>query len=211
MEKNKLGLFYAKHDSSLSYGFEIVSHPFTWGFMTKNRSAFEPIFDLRQMGVTSYNTSTCGMHVHMSRRAFSHSQILKFIKMFYNNPTFTFRLSRRNHSSFDCYSSLRKLREPIKLARYNQADYSGRGALNFGNSATIECRIFRGTINPNGWFANIEFLQALYEYSAIASFSEMTPTLFLDWARYNAKRFPFFNSVLVPRVIAENLEEASCA
>jgi hypothetical protein len=198
-------IFYCKWDSSLDDGFEIVSHPFTWNWMLKNRSVFESLFDLRKRGARSYNTRTCGMHVHMSRRAFSHLQILKFVTMLYDYPLFTRTISRRTESSMNSYANVRKPEKPIELARTGRNAWD-RGALNFMNGSTIECRIFRGTLNPVGWFSNMEFLQSLFVFCQSHGLPDITPTNYLDWVADRPKVYPNFLRVHMPRLSPEVTE-----
>ena len=202
--------FYCKHDSSLSHGFEIVTMPFTWEYMTKNRQRFLNMFGLRNEGARSYNTSTCGMHVHMSRSAFSHLQLLKFIVMFYDYPDFTFRVSRRTRSHFDCYARCEKPDNVVEIARHNRATWSGgRGALNFSNSHTIECRIFRGTLNPYGWFANMEYLKSLFDFCTGHGLRDINPVNYLSWMEDHQQEFPNFYKVHMPRLKSESAEEGA--
>lgn len=202
--------FYCKYDSSLSYGFEIVTMPFTWEYMTKNRERFLPMFQLRNEGARSYNTSTCGMHVHMSRAAFSHLQLLKFIVMFYDYPDFTFRVSRRTRGRFDCYARCEKPDNVVDLARHNSPTWAGgRGALNFSNYHTIECRIFRGTLNPYGWFANMEYLKSLFDFCTGHGLKDINPVNYLSWMEDHQHEFPNFYKVHMPRLKSESAEEGA--
>lgn len=202
--------FYCKHDSSLNYGFEIVTMPFTWEYMTKNRQRFLDMFKLRDGGARSYNTTTCGMHVHMSRSAFSHLQLLKFIVMFYDYPDFTFRVSRRTRRHFDCYANCRKPEQVVDIARQNCATWGGgRGALNFSNSQTIEARIFRGTLNPYGWFANMEYLKSLFDFCTGHGLRDINPVNYLSWMEDHQQEFPNFYKVHMPRLKCESAEEGA--
>jgi hypothetical protein len=64
--------FYCKSDSSLNYGFEIVSHPVTFDYFKKNKEKFQKVLkDAKEFGFRSHDAGTCGMHVHVSKDGIS--------------------------------------------------------------------------------------------------------------------------------------------
>ena len=65
---------YIKHDGSLDDGLELVTHPmslvehrqrFPWDALCKKAAA---------LGYLSHRATTCGLHVHVSRRAFGETE-----------------------------------------------------------------------------------------------------------------------------------------
>ena len=190
MDSDTAGLFYMKSDSSISYGFEIVSHPFSYDWMKENREAFEPMFALRKMGVKSYNTPNCGVHVHMSRQAFTKFHLLKFCTMFFKYHDFVFRMSRRNQSSFERYSNdSPSIVWVKKLIKQNRGVGGDRNILNLASGVTIECRLFKGTLNPRGWYGNIEFLKSMYEFTKETGLKDVTPGNYASWVRAHASEY----------------------
>lgn len=166
------GLIYCKNDGSLNNGFEIVSHPFTFDFLKNNllkKNKLNPIFDLRIQGFRSYNTSTCGIHVHLSRKAFTDLHLYKFMKFFYENPRFIWKFSQRKLENLNRWSTLTGDKQPIiqkVKEKYNPSRYV---AVNMNNNHTVEIRIFRGTLKKEGFLRNIEFCHAIFEYTKDAS------------------------------------------
>ena len=61
-------LVYCKHDGSLNNGFEIVTHPMTLAYVHQLDWSFTE--KLIQTGHRSWDTDTCGIHIHVDRRAF---------------------------------------------------------------------------------------------------------------------------------------------
>ena len=61
---------YCKHDGSISDGFEIVSHAATMDYHLNHFPWQDIMTTAIDMGYRSHNTSTCGLHVHVSRTAF---------------------------------------------------------------------------------------------------------------------------------------------
>lgn len=91
------GLVYCKHDGSLNNGFEIVTHPMSFGYV-KNHA--KPLWDslshLRRQGFRAWTTSTCGLHIHISRNAFlSEAHLHKFMWFIYGSDVSRASIARR--------------------------------------------------------------------------------------------------------------------
>ncbi len=157
--------FYCKEDGSLDAGLEMVSHPMTFEYA--RRFNFESLLGkLTKLGGKSYNTSTCGMHVHISRDSFSALGVFKLQKLIYENPNFGFHMSRRanistgmHYCSVTDYSSIS--REFAKKAMKKAHDYQRYVAVNLKNEKTVEIRLFKGTLNCDSFRMNLEFCEAL--------------------------------------------------
>lgn len=197
-EEDKVGLFYCKSDSSISYGFEIVTHPFTYDWMLNHREAFEPMFSLRKrFNCRSYNTRTCGMHVHIDRNAFKHRlHLLKFAKMFFINHDFVFRMSRRDPTRFEQYSNDNVRWHEVQHIIKQGGRGGDRWVINLAPPHTVEVRLFRGTLNPRGWYANIEFIKALWDFTSEAGLQDITPRNFSEWSSARARAYPNYIGVL---------------
>ena len=65
------GLVYCKSDGSLNYGVEIVTHPMSLGYVQNHADGlWDGLTKLRRKGFRAWTTSTCGLHIHISRNAF---------------------------------------------------------------------------------------------------------------------------------------------
>lgn len=65
------GLVYCKSDGSLSYGVEAVTHPMSYGYVQNHAdNLWSSLDELRKGGFRAWTTSTCGLHIHVSRNAF---------------------------------------------------------------------------------------------------------------------------------------------
>jgi hypothetical protein len=196
-EEDDQGLWFCKHDGSLSsQGVEVVSHPFTMEWMRENPAAFAPLFN-RRGECLSYNTQTCGMHVHMSANAFTGLHLFKFATMFFHNPGFILLMSRRHPDRMNQWSACKlgkvKLSEVAAKKASNDYRYC---ALNFLPRYTVECRIFRGTLSPAGFYGNIEFLHGLYRFSKMVGIKDVTISKFSIFMRDNIKDYPNFAATL---------------
>jgi len=162
------GLFYCKSDSSIDHGFEVVSHPFTWDYLKENRLAFQNILKLRNKGYRSNQTTSCGMHIHLSKRVFTSTHILKFLEFFYKKcPDLALIVSQRKKDLIDQWASLQDVKRShlIRFAKDKFSDHGKYQAVNLSKGDSIEVRIFRGTLNEKSFFKNIEFVKSVFEYT----------------------------------------------
>ena len=65
---------YCKHDGSLSNGFELVTHPMSLEYHQEEMPWPEVLRTARSLGYRSHQTQTCGLHVHVSRKAFGETE-----------------------------------------------------------------------------------------------------------------------------------------
>ena len=189
------GLFYCKSDSSIRNGFELVSHPFTYEWMKKNEDAFKPMFNLAKL-MKGYDAENCGMHVHMSNDAFTNFHLLKFMKFFKENEAFITRISRRPAKRLRQWANtnLGDNKELLSIARTKRGEQPhGRGsAINTSNSNTVECRIFRSTLAPTVYFGNVEFLQALFDFTKTCGYNHTTYERFIDFVHERGAAYKNF-------------------
>lgn len=183
-----LGEFaYMKEDSSISRGFEIVTHPAT---LKGHRELWKAFHDDVPSGLSSWNTTTCGLHIHASRRPLTSLQIAKIV-CFVNhdaNKEYVTKLAGRE-------SSFAKIKHK-KLGEYatDEARYS---AVNLRPCNTIEFRLFKGNVKRDGLFRALEFVDALINYCKPAARSiadSLDSAKFRDFVAKNRKLYPTLHS-----------------
>jgi hypothetical protein len=156
----KLG--YLKDDGSLDYGFEIVTHPMTYAW-AKDNFPWDLLTKLDNEGAR--NDDNAGLHVHVSRTAFSSpAHTYKWIKLFYRNQRGVRKIARRNsgsYAAFDHYDR-RMAKEYAKGDRRSGNRYV---AINVQNTDTFEVRVFASTLDPTHLRAVIDFIAASVEYT----------------------------------------------
>lgn len=184
---SKLGeeVVYNKWDGSLSDGFEIVTHPHSldkyhaldWTFLD----------DLKDNGYRSWNTRSCGLHVHVSRSAFRGSSTLsgeahqlRFLKFIYDNQRQACRIAGRV-SQWAKWDDKGNLVAKVKKGVNSAGHYS---AVNTENSSTIEVRIFRGSLRKERVLSAIEFVHASVEFTR--SLKIVPKDKPLSWSRFVA-------------------------
>ena len=159
---------YLKEDGSLSNGFEIVTHPHTlheyqtsvdWSFLKQ----------LSKMGVRSWNRSSCGLHVHVSRTAFNSSthaateaHQVRFNKLIYDNQRQVERLAGRKNNDYALFTDKGKVVPKVKFGTQSSGRYS---AVNMEPEDTIEVRVFKGSLRKERVLSGIEFVAAAVEYT----------------------------------------------
>jgi len=206
------GRAYLKDDGSLNDGFEIVTHPhtldmyhndFNWGVLDK----------LKNQGYRSWNTRTCGLHVHVSRTAFgdggdpwsynitrdTRSQIilkrqsheLRFMKLVYDNQRQVERIAGRSNNNYATFQDKGNLVRKIKLGYQESGRYS---AINTENDATIEVRVFKGSLRKERVLSALEFVHAAVEYTRDIKVTSKNHALswlkFTGYVSANAELYP---------------------
>ena len=199
---------YYKQDGSLTHGIEMVTHPFTWGWFKKNREMFSVgLKTMRDAKYTSYETGSCGIHIHISRNAFLvDSHWFKFLKFFFENHDFIFKISQRDKNKCGGCSwgaanhnhTQKQLIEKTKDKRSGQR-YT---AVNCTNDQTAEVRIFRGTLKESSFFKNIEFTRAVYEFSSITGIKGINVKEFIKYVNNDRKIYPNLYKFIIDKGIS---------
>jgi len=192
---------YMKDDGSLNDGFEIVTHPHT---LQKYQGDFEWEFldKLKRDGFRSWNTTSCGLHVHVSRTAFgtgmspwdaqnrpSRSEIilkrqsheLRFMKLIYDNQRQVERIAGRSNNNYATFQDKGKLVPKLKEGNQTNGRYS---AINTENDATLEVRVFKGSLRKERVLSAIEFVTASVEYTRDLKVTSKNQAL--SWLRFTA-------------------------
>ena len=151
-------VFYCKHDGSLDDGFEIVSHPMTLR-AHKTMDYSDMLAELKKAGCKSHNTTTCGLHVHVSRSFFTMSETVKLGLFVYFNKSRLETFARRTETYHAKFKPV--LRSDLKAAGHSDRRYE---AINFENARTIEFRLFKGTLNFETFMATLEFCDAVSRF-----------------------------------------------
>ena len=189
---------YFKDDGSLNEGFEMVTHPMSELHIKKHRDYFASRLELlRSNGFRSNQSSTCGIHIHISKEAFTTPHLYKFMKFFFDHQTFMLLVSQRKQSQLNQWAKLgmRNVEQIRQMAdeKYGHDRYT---AINLCNSATVEVRIFKGTLNERSFFKNIEFTASLFTYTKETETSNVTLQGYFDFLLHNEERYPNLTSWL---------------
>ncbi|TXT53417.1 MAG: putative amidoligase enzyme [Promethearchaeota archaeon] len=182
---------YLKEDGSLSYaGVEIVSYP-----MTRNAHEeydWQGIFDwVEHYGGKSHNTTTCGLHIHISKTAFESADHKAIFIALYEKFKKEFRilLRRKDHKrkewakdySEAYYNEFGQMIEKVDNGWVNMLKeeffpfaHDGKYASNFLKrkvamnikpEKTLEFRGFKGTTKRSSFIACIQLLDEMVKYT----------------------------------------------
>ena len=191
-------LAYLKHDGSLNCGFELVTHPMSHDYY-KNQASdlFRVIEGLRtDYRVKSWDTQTCGLHIHISRTGFNGgAHMHRFLNLVYSNQPLYEALAGRSSAQWAKFSDVYVNADTIdENGNWNRGSYrsftqkidNGRhsdrySAVNTQNRETLEMRIFRGSVNGNTIKAQLDLAHASVEYTRTMTVKEvMTGALNAD-------------------------------
>lgn len=165
------GATYNKRDGSLhANGFEIVSHPMTYRYLQSVRDKLQDVFTYAtNNGYAAHETDTCGLHIHISRRAFvSEVAINNFVYLFEKFYDQVLKFSRRTPSTMrrwaDRYGIYdRKDKNSTFASKLVGASREKYRIVNLLHSNTLEVRAFRGTLNMTTFFASVQFMLVMKE------------------------------------------------
>jgi hypothetical protein len=189
-------MFFERDGSLGSAGFEMITQPMslpaqrkTWEFL-KDKSSIHLL--------RSHKTTNCGLHVHVSRTGLTKLQIAKLVT-FINDPLhedFIRAIARRYQNGF-CNIKPKK----IGTAAQSNDRYE---AVNLTPRATIEFRLFKGTLKYESLIAAIEFTHALIEFCkpTQTSITDLTTDAFM---RFMEEKIPHETEFVRP-YIKNNLE-----
>ena len=172
LENMQKDFFYYKQDGSLDAGFELVTHPLSWIWIKKNKSSIKEMLQyFRNNSCKSHDTTTCGIHIHISRNKISDIQLSKICNFFTYNQKFVLKISQRVKENLDSWSSLTtENKSAVKYVK--DGNYRRYVAINLQNKNTIEFRIFRGNLNFNSFMKNLEFINSIIEFTNVTGYSK---------------------------------------
>lgn len=156
-------------------GFEIVSAPCDKDIHEKKWALLDKCAELHdEKGnrlLRSWDTTTCGLHVHVSRDSLSELQIGRMLRFINHkkNQKFIHKIAGRGSDVYCRYLDKEvvdilhpeRVISPEEKEEYHR---KRRVALNLSNYHTVEFRIFRGTIHAPHIMRNVDFCDAICDY-----------------------------------------------
>jgi hypothetical protein len=206
--REQLGKFCIfKHDGSLgTLGVEIVSLPFLLEEHVKMvkgepQGLWEHFLTHLPPKLNSWNGGRCGIHIHISRKPLSLLQIGKMI-VFLNHPNnaaFITTIAGRYGSG---YSKLKKktIKDVTSGDKYEM--------LNLMHPNTVELRIFRGTLNKEHFYSNLEFAVALTHFCKEASIKNLNGDAMIEFVKTRHKDYPFLFNWFLKKKLSTDVDES---
>lgn len=172
-----------REDASLDGGFEIATHP---ADLATHRERFGRLLAARIPGLVSWNTSSCGMHVHATRNGMSDWAIGK-LAVFINNPKhkdFIHHVAGRMSSRWAAL-------DPSKTLKSGRVREMNRyQALNLCNTNTVEFRIFKGSLKFETVMKNVEFCHAAIDFVKNNPPRCLNVNAFIEWVGRTPRQWP---------------------
>ncbi len=173
-----------KRDGSLQEGFELISQPFSLTWLAENMGNLAALLrKMASVGFNSYDTGTCGMHIHVNRNSFiSPLHQWRFWLFFMENYKFFHVLSKRDHASSAKYAGYYATpRKNLGIRIQNVPREAHHEAIEMQHKNSIEVRIFRGTLNYKTIVNEILLVNAIREYTGCSSVASQSIDEFLNW------------------------------
>lgn len=199
-----------EHDGSLhSYGaFETISEPLSMGYIYAHKDNIKKMLSLmEEYGAKSHDTTTCGLHIHFTRKFFNEEAENKLLTIFERFQNELIRFSRRKYSEIMHWTkfngtdlktidteNIKKIKSAYLANRYN--------CINLTNKKTIECRLFRGTLRFETFIACFELVNNIALYVLEKTAEEVNACKFIDLIKYKPTEFLW--QYCIDRHIVEN-------
>lgn len=197
-------IVYVKEDSSISHGFEIVTHPMTYAWAHENFPWDKWNF-LAAQGIGADEST--GIHVHVSRAGFSGaSHSYRWLQFFYRNAMMIKRIARRTDGTYSRFDNAQRHMHKTAAKGFNTGVPCNRcwscrnnyqcetlprperySAINLTNRETFEVRVFASSVCPQEIQAALGLVSASVEYTrsidanAILRGAAWTWAPFTDW------------------------------
>ena len=193
-------LAYIKHDGSLNEGLEIVTHPMSLEYHRNKMPWAELCRKAASLGYLSHRTTTCGLHVHVSRKAFGATEqaqdaaIARVLYFFEKHWEELLKFSRRTPRQLERWAARYGYKEqPMEILDFAKKGYHGGRytCVNLQNTTTVEFRMFRGTLKANSIFATLELLDRICDLAVCLTDEELKA---VPWTSFvigvSAERYP---------------------
>lgn len=173
------GIIRIESDGSLRNGIEIITAPLSEKEWRVSYSKwFKFLTGLKTLGFKSHNTSTCGLHFHITKPP--ENAVAKIETLILGKPeskSFWSDLSRRNGSFGYCAFKRQDTRRNNKYFAINKLP-----------SNTLELRLYKGTLLPHSLFGALESVFALTNYATDNTVQRISWNRFITYVK-TSKRY----------------------
>jgi len=192
-ENEAWNYWMAKSDGSLRCGFELISQPMTLAYM-KQAGFFGKLEEAMKFLIKnkyrSHDTSTCGLHFHVSKNSMSCETIAKLLMLVNKFWNTTFRVSRRKENRLSQWGkrpmaieSEGDFARTVSIAKKTSRWNDRYVAINLTKVGTVEFRACRGTMKVSSIIACLhyfDFLITCAEAHTRYQIWSMAPSEFLE-------------------------------
>lgn len=175
---------YVKEDSSISYGWELVTYPMSFDYHMHEMPWHDALTRLAEIGIAGDEST--GMHVHVSKRGFSgpdHDH--RWLMFWHRNAVPLTVMARRNPQqwgSFDDYTR----KNAVRIAKKQLTNNMRYAAVNSVPPRTYEIRVFAASVNPAEVMGSIALVAATVEYTRSLRASDILRRKGWEWDTFIA-------------------------
>ena len=194
--------FYFNSDSSLSHGFEAITHPMSPSEMLK--MDWEQIAERMERRYYDNDRDTAGIHIHISRRFFKDEKnIGRLVRMFSENYRDMVKFAQRPSFSAERWADrVGGSSRQYAIDWYQNAYRAGRyTAVNLRNDETVEIRLFHSLPDSKHIKSCIQLVDVLSDMANIDRYQ-------FSWDIVNRKAKDKGYEDLRSRLLDLNLVEA---
>lgn len=183
---------FFQYDGSLSRsGVEIISQPCTLNYHIDSLGWDEIMDKALAYDYLSHDTSTCGLHIHVSKDSFGSNRdtidlnIAKMVIIFERFWDKIVTFSRRDYERIQTWAKkpsykFNKDDSENDIKDKSKFSYDDRySCINLNNYDTVEFRVFRGTLKYNTLIASLQFIDVLMDYVMDATLEDVFEDSFL--------------------------------
>lgn len=214
LEELELKDFYKyEHDGSLTKGFEAITEPFTLAWLYETEPKLQHVYDyLKACNCSGERTNTTGLHIHVSRDIMKKDYTLAKVMFMMHNLQHDFvRFSLRNVAQLGYCNFFAPNGDGVYTLDYfknkyentsRSAHYEHTEVVNREHAFTIEIRLFKGTIDLKRIIANIELVNALFDYAEKHNDAQVESVTFKDLCLYKKTKYlkPLYYKTFEPKV-----------
>lgn len=183
---------YCKEDGSLRNGFELVSEPMTLDYHAESMP-WEAICNKAiQLGYHSHQAGSCGLHVHVNRNSFGDTpaaqeaaigRILFFVEKHWNK---LLKFSRRTPAQLERWARRYGYKDhpELMIETVKKGEFGRYTCVNLTNYATIEFRMWRGTLKYNTFIATLQMVARICNLATTCSDDEVKALSWNDFVAH---------------------------
>jgi hypothetical protein len=162
--------FFSKSDGSLHNGLEIVFHPRSidsWFEGDTLKLLSRVVGAVQVGGGKSFNTDTCGIHVHRENGDIDSDLTSSLLFFFRQCQEQIEKVAQRNELAYASFGFVKGVitkkhaKDLVFRDRHKQARYQ---CINFENRHTIEFRVFKGTLRVVTFLCYVSFCHYIVEF-----------------------------------------------
>lgn len=193
-----LDRIHCERDGSIQFGAEIISEPATLQYHMRKFGWADILHAIGKAGGKGHDApdACCGLHVHVGRTGLGNTddardlctaKLMILMDRWHERELYAFSRRRTLSEMSDwakkvCANILPTDRRDVVVSKSRGASCNRDRycALNLTNSATIEFRIFRSTLNPESFAATLQLVDTLVKYCKTHTLQQVVSCTFGD-------------------------------